>query len=156
MKPSDLVHAREQLKMLNEALQKASQYKVKLEKQLSNNKTNAERLEEVLPGKASTDQQRELLQLIIKVNQLEVEKHDLRSLELLKEHELQGKDLQIVKLKTINQLADRIIQHQKQIIDDHQMPCPPVLQMLYKQYKVDRDGLLFNSDVAVETVKVRS
>uniref|UniRef100_T1E1R7 Kinesin-like protein n=1 Tax=Cupiennius salei TaxID=6928 RepID=T1E1R7_CUPSA len=72
---------------------------------------------ESLSEKASSREQRELLSLLTRVYQLEIEKLEMQSAQLSREHELRCRDLMILRYDRQRQLCDEIITKQRILID---------------------------------------
>ncbi len=75
------------------------------------------RLEDELPKRISTAEESEVLSLLCKVHELEIEKVEMQSNALLKEHEVRRRDLLILKYDKQRSLRDDIIQRQQQLIE---------------------------------------
>ena len=58
-----------------------------------------------------------MLSLLCKVHELEIEKVEMQSNALLKEHEVKRRDLLILKYDKQRMLCDEIIQRQRQLIE---------------------------------------
>lgn len=70
-----------------------------------------------LPKRISTEEESEILALLCKVHELEIEKVEMQSNHLLKEHEVRRRDLLILKYDKQQALSNEIIQRQKQLIE---------------------------------------
>ena len=70
-----------------------------------------------LPKRISTDEEREILSLLCKVHELEIEKVEMQSEAVLKEHEVKRRDLLILKYDKQRTLCDEIIQRQRKLIE---------------------------------------
>ena len=70
-----------------------------------------------LPRRISTDEEREILSLLCKVHELEIEKVEMQSEAVLKEHEVKRRDLLILKYDKQRALTDEIIQRQRKLIE---------------------------------------
>ena len=70
-----------------------------------------------LPRRISTDEEREILSLLCKVHELEIEKVEMQSEAVLKEHEVKRRDLLILKYDKQRTLCDEIIQRQRKLIE---------------------------------------
>ena len=70
-----------------------------------------------LPKRISTEEESEVLSLLCKVHELEIEKVEMQSNTLLKEHEVRRRDLLILKYDKQRTLSDEIIERQKRLID---------------------------------------
>uniref|UniRef100_A0A8C9WCU5 Kinesin-like protein KIF19 n=1 Tax=Scleropages formosus TaxID=113540 RepID=A0A8C9WCU5_SCLFO len=98
-------------------------------------------MEELLPKRISNEEQREILALLCRVHELEVENTEIRSMVLCKENALRTKDFVIQRYDQHRSLCDEIIQQQKTIIEDYEIPVPHELEQLYTLYFNElRDG----------------
>lgn len=75
------------------------------------------RLEETLPGRIGSEEQREVLSLLCRVHELEVENTEMQSHALLREGALRHRGEAVRRLEQHRALCDEIIQGQRQIID---------------------------------------
>ena len=75
-----------------------------------------------LPRRISTDEEREILSLLCKVHELEIEKVEMQSEAVLKEHEVKRRDLLILKYDKQRTLCDEIIQRQRKLIEGESEP----------------------------------
>ncbi|XP_037093603.1 uncharacterized protein LOC119113387 [Pollicipes pollicipes] len=100
-----------------------------------------------LPEKISTDEQRELLELLLKTHELEIENMEIRSNQLIKDHELRRRDLMILRYDRQRALCDEIISRQRDFIQDIESgrspnggDMPPELQKMYSLYQQELQG----------------
>lgn len=77
----------------------------------------ARRQEELLHRRASSDEQREVLALLCKVHELEIENTEIQSHALLKDSVIRQKNLVVQRFEQHRHLCDEIIQQQRQFID---------------------------------------
>lgn len=77
----------------------------------------ARRLEELLPCRVSSEEQREVLGLLCKVHELEIENAEMQSHTLLKDNVIRQKDVVVQRFEQHRQLCHEIIQQQRQFID---------------------------------------
>lgn len=75
------------------------------------------RLEETLPGRIGSEEQREVLSLLCRVHELEVENTAMQSHALLREGALRHRREALRRLEQHRTLCDEIIQGQRQIMD---------------------------------------
>lgn len=97
---------------------------VLLERRLLELRDQARRQEELLQRRASSEQQRELLALLCKVHELEVEKTEIQSHALLKDGVIRQKNAAVQRFQRHRRLCDEIIRQQRQFIDG-EAPRPP-------------------------------
>ncbi|XP_077526332.1 kinesin family member 19A [Haemaphysalis longicornis] len=89
-----------------------------VEKEFEDAREHTYKLTENLPNVASSEEQRELLRLLTQVHKLEVEKIEMQTDQLIREHELRQRDLMIVRYDRQRLLCDEIIGKQKVLIDE--------------------------------------
>ncbi|XP_013380933.1 kinesin-like protein KIF19 isoform X2 [Lingula anatina] len=133
--PDDVKVARDELKVLREEKERTEKIKVNIERELVVAKRRAEKLEEILPSKISSEEQKEILSLLCKVHELEIENIELQSQLFLKEHEIRQKDVDFTKHLHGRTLRDEIIQRQRALLEECQMSCPKDLEELYDLYE---------------------
>lgn len=90
---------------------------VLLERRLLELRDQARRQEELLHRRVSSDQQREVLGLLCKVHELEVENTEIQSHALLKDSVIRQKSFVVQRFEQHRHLCDEIIQQQRQFID---------------------------------------
>ncbi|XP_036388276.1 kinesin-like protein KIF19 [Megalops cyprinoides] len=141
VEPQDVAAAREEIGTLLAEQRKTMAIKSDLEEKLANMKVKSSKMEELLPKRINNEEQREILTLLCKVHELEVENTEIQSAVLCKENLLRTKDFIIQRHEQHRALCDEIIQQQKSIIEDHQIPVPHELEQLYMLYFSElRDG----------------
>ncbi|KAJ8391886.1 hypothetical protein AAFF_G00085020 [Aldrovandia affinis] len=132
--PPDVTVAREEIGTLLAEQRKTMALKSDLEEKLASMKLKSSKMEELLPKWVNNEEQREVLMLLCKVHELEVENTEVRSTVLCKENLLHAKDFIIQHYEPHRALCDSIIQQQRAIIEDHQIPVPHELEQLYALY----------------------
>lgn len=88
-----------------------------LEHQFVELRDQARRLEELLPRRVSSEEQREVLGLLCKVHELEIENAEMQSHALLKDNVIRQKNFVVQRFEQYSHLCDEIIQQQRQFID---------------------------------------
>lgn len=89
-------------------------------------RTRGRRLEETLPRRIGSEEQREVLSLLCRVHELEVENTEMQSHALLRDGALRHRREAVRRLEQHRSLCDEIIQGQRQIIDGRpRAPEPP-------------------------------
>ncbi|XP_061667079.1 kinesin-like protein KIF19 isoform X3 [Syngnathoides biaculeatus] len=131
--------ARENLVALMAEQKKLHKQKVLLERRFLVLRDQARQLEELLPRRVSSDEQREVLGLLCKVHELEIENAEMQSHALLKDNVIRQKNFVVRRFEMHRHLCDELIQQQRQFIDDHSLLVPPHLQELYDMYTRERD-----------------
>ncbi|KAK1794087.1 hypothetical protein P4O66_010989 [Electrophorus voltai] len=154
--PQEVAMARENLVTLMTDQKKISKQKAGLERQLGELRERARRLEELLPRRVSSDEQREVLGLLCKVHELEIENAEMQSHALLKDNVIRQKDAVVQRFEQHRQLCHEIIRQQRRFIDDHNLLVPPHLQELYELYIRDLDERNLSRVVALDKVAIHT
>ncbi|XP_015215780.1 kinesin-like protein KIF19 isoform X3 [Lepisosteus oculatus] len=151
LEPQEVTAAREEIGMLLEEQRKTMALKSDLEEKLATGKIKSSKMEELLPKQINNEDQCEILTLLCKVHELEVENTEIQSTVLCKENLLRQKDLVIQHYDQHRTLCDEIIQQQKALIEDHQLSTPQQLEDLYTLYfseledrSIDQFLMLYN------------
>ncbi|XP_077109511.1 kinesin-like protein KIF19 [Ranitomeya variabilis] len=143
MEPSEVTVARENVHALVVDQSKLRRQKMELEKRFKEIRQRARRLEEILPKRISSEEQREVLSLLCKVHELEIENTEMQSHALLKDNMIRQKNYMVQKFEQHRCLCDEIIKQQRRIIADHNLTVPPRLEDLYELYLRElEDGTL--------------
>uniref|UniRef100_A0A8C1X8F6 Kinesin-like protein n=1 Tax=Cyprinus carpio TaxID=7962 RepID=A0A8C1X8F6_CYPCA len=109
--------ARENLVSLMAEQKKIQKQKAGLEQRLAELREKARRLEELLPRRVSSEEQREVLCLLCKVHELEIENAEMQSSALLKDNVIRQKNVVVQRFEQHRHLCHEIIQQQRQFID---------------------------------------
>uniref|UniRef100_A0A665VPW4 Kinesin-like protein n=1 Tax=Echeneis naucrates TaxID=173247 RepID=A0A665VPW4_ECHNA len=139
--------ARENLVALMAEQKRIHKQKVLLERRFLELRDHGRRLEELLPRRVSSEEQREVLGLLCKVHELEIENAEMQSHALLKDNVIRQKNFVVQRFEQHRHLCDKIIQQQRQFIDDHSLLVPPHLQELYDIYMRELDERKDNNRV---------
>ncbi|XP_024879017.1 kinesin-like protein KIF19 isoform X1 [Temnothorax curvispinosus] len=75
-------------------------------------------LEDQLPSRINSDEERELLALMLRVHELEADKMMLQTERLVKQHELRRRELMLLRYDRQRQISDEIITRQRRIMED--------------------------------------
>ncbi|XP_073416522.1 kinesin-like protein KIF19 [Dendrobates tinctorius] len=143
VEPSEVTAARENVHALVVDQSKLRRQKMELEKRFKEIRQRARRLEEILPKRISSEEQREVLSLLCKVHELEIENTEMQSHALLKDNMIRQKNYMVQKFVQHRCLCDEIIKQQRRIIADHNLTVPPCLEDLYELYLRElEDGTL--------------
>ncbi|KAG8446474.1 hypothetical protein GDO86_014073 [Hymenochirus boettgeri] len=152
MEPAEVTTAKENIQTLGEDQIKLRRQKMELEKRFKEIRLRARRLEEALPKRISSDEQREVLSLLCKVHELEIENTEMQSHALLKDNMIRQKNYMVQRFEQHRSLCDEIIRQQRRIIYDHNLTVPHRLEDLYELYfREVEDGVL--DKVAVMALK---
>ncbi|KAM8947058.1 kinesin-like protein KIF19 isoform 2-T2 [Pelodytes ibericus] len=134
MEPPEVTVARENIHSLVGDQSKLHRQKLDLEKRFKDIRHRARRLEEVLPKRISSEEQREVLSLLCKVHELEIENTEMQSHALLKDNMIRQKNYMVQRFEQHRCLCHEIIKQQRQIINDHNLGVPHRLEDLYELY----------------------
>lgn len=93
-----------------------------LEQRCRELRARGRRLEETLPRRIGSEEQREVLSLLCRVHELEVENTEMQSHALLRDGALRHRREAVRRLEQHRSLCDEIIQGQRQIIDGRSAP----------------------------------
>ena len=115
--PEEVIFAREEISTLIAEEKRTSDLKADLQEKLQQTRKEVETLEELLPKKISSEENREILGLLCKIHELEITNAELQSNSLLRENLLQQKDLEISKFESRQRLCYEIIQMQRTVIN---------------------------------------
>ncbi|XP_040033032.2 kinesin-like protein KIF19 [Gasterosteus aculeatus] len=147
--------ARENLVTLMAEQKKIHKQKALLERRFLELRDRARRLEELLPRRVSSEEQREVLCLLCKVHELEIENTEMQSNALLKDNVIRHKNFVVQRFEQHRHLCDEIIQQQRQFIVDHSLLVPPHLQELYEMYMRELDERKLDRAMALDKVTTR-
>uniref|UniRef100_A0A665VPV9 Kinesin-like protein n=1 Tax=Echeneis naucrates TaxID=173247 RepID=A0A665VPV9_ECHNA len=147
--------ARENLVALMAEQKRIHKQKVLLERRFLELRDHGRRLEELLPRRVSSEEQREVLGLLCKVHELEIENAEMQSHALLKDNVIRQKNFVVQRFEQHRHLCDKIIQQQRQFIDDHSLLVPPHLQELYDIYMRELDERKLDRAMALDKVTTR-
>ncbi|XP_066242891.1 kinesin-like protein KIF19 isoform X1 [Saccopteryx leptura] len=135
LEPPEVSSARESIATLVNEQKKLHKQKLALEQRCRELSTRGRRLEETLPGRTGSEEQREVLSLLRRVHELEVENAEMQSHALLREGALRHRREAVRRLEQHRTLCDEIIQGQRQILEaDYNLAVPQHLEELYEVY----------------------
>lgn len=101
-------------------------------------------LEDELPERISSDEERELLSLLCRVHELEADKVSLQADRLARQAELRRRDLQLLRAERQRRLCEDIISTQRKLIEDGKVELPEELRELYSLYQQEIHASTFN------------
>ncbi|XP_036691214.1 kinesin-like protein KIF19 isoform X4 [Balaenoptera musculus] len=134
LEPPEVASARESIAALMGEQKKLRKHKLTLEQRCRELRARGRRLEETLPRRIGSEEQREVLSLLCRVHELEVENTEMQSHALLRDGALRHRREALRRLEQHRSLCDEIIQGQRQIIDDYNLAVPQHLEELYEVY----------------------
>ncbi|XP_071106113.1 kinesin-like protein KIF19 [Haliotis cracherodii] len=147
IQPDEVRVARDELKVLHDEKHKTERVRSTVRRELETAKHKMKKLEEIIPQRIGDDDQQEILQLLCKVHELEIENLEVKSACLLRDFTIKKKDMIITRFRHHRNLCDEIIKQQRQLITDHKVPCPKELEDLYHLYTVEKeDKVLYGDD----------
>ncbi|EFB24034.1 hypothetical protein PANDA_020527, partial [Ailuropoda melanoleuca] len=125
--PHEVALAREEVNMLLAEQQKTSALKAGLEQRLANAKRKASQLEKLLPAHVMSEDQREVLRLLCRVHELEVENTELQADNLRQRHLLCQKDFVIQRFHQHRRLCEQLVQDLCRLIQGGGVAVPEAL-----------------------------
>ncbi|XP_047564840.1 kinesin-like protein KIF19 isoform X2 [Lutra lutra] len=134
LEPPEVASARESIAALVGEQKKLRKQKLALEQRCRELRLRGRRLEETLPRRIGSEEQREVLSLLCRVHELEVENTEMQSHALLRDGALRHRREAVRRLEQHRSLCDEIIQGQRQIIEDYNLAVPQHLEELYEVY----------------------
>nr|XP_044603389.1 LOW QUALITY PROTEIN: kinesin-like protein KIF19 [Equus asinus] len=134
MDPHEVALAREEVNMLLAEQRKTAALKAGLEQRLADAKKKASQMEKLLPQQVVSEDQREVLRLLCRAHELEVENTELQAHGLRSKNLLCQKDLVIRCYHQHRLLCEHIIQDQRQLLQDGGIPEPEPLAQRYRLY----------------------
>ncbi|XP_055993914.1 kinesin-like protein KIF19 [Sorex fumeus] len=134
LEPPEVAAARESIATLVGEQKKLRKQKLALEQRCRELRARGRRLEETLPRRIGSEEQREVLSLLCRVHELELENTEMQSHALLRDGALRHRRDAVRHLERHRSLCDHIIQGQRQVIDDYNLAVPRRLQQLYEVY----------------------
>ncbi|XP_052900960.1 kinesin-like protein KIF19 [Anopheles moucheti] len=104
-------------------------------------------LEDELPERISSDEERELLSLLCRVHELEADKVSLQAERMARQAELRRRDLQLLRAERQRRLCEDIISTQRRIIEEGKVEMPDDLRELYALYQQEIHANTYNSGI---------
>ncbi|XP_053426016.1 kinesin-like protein KIF19 isoform X3 [Nycticebus coucang] len=132
--PPEVATAQESIAALVGEQKSLRKQKLALEQRCRELRVRGRRLEETLPRCIGSEEQREVLSLLCRVHELEVENTEMQSHALLRNGALRHRHEAVRRLEQHRSLCDEIIQGQRQVIDDYNLAVPQHLEELYEAY----------------------
>uniref|UniRef100_A0A8C6DQ80 Kinesin-like protein n=1 Tax=Moschus moschiferus TaxID=68415 RepID=A0A8C6DQ80_MOSMO len=132
--PAEVVSARKSIATLITQQKKLRKQKLALERRCRELRAQRRRLEETLPQRVSSKQQREALGLLCRVHELELRNAEMQPHALLHTSALRHCREVRRQLEQRRCLCEKIIRAQRQLIQDSNLAVPQHLKELYKAY----------------------
>ncbi|XP_053412589.1 kinesin-like protein KIF19 [Nycticebus coucang] len=140
--PHEVALAREEINLLLAEQQKTAVLKAELEQRLASAKQKASQMEKLLPEQVTSEAQREVLQLLCRAHELEVENTALQAHSLCRESLLCQKDFVLQRYRQHQRLCEQVIEGQRQLIQGDGIPVPEALAQRYHLYSRELNRLL--------------
>ncbi|KAM8943849.1 kinesin-like protein KIF19 isoform 1-T1 [Lycaon pictus] len=134
LEPPEVASARESIAALVGEQKKLRKQKLALEQRCRELRARGRRLEETLPRRIGSEEQRQVLSLLCRVHELEVENTEMQSHALLRDGAHRHRREAVRRLEQHRSLCEEIIQGQRQVIDDYNLAVPQHLEELYEVY----------------------
>ncbi|DAA15164.1 TPA: kinesin family member 18A-like [Bos taurus] len=131
-------------------------YLVGLEQRLANAKKKASQMEELLPTQVIIEDHREVLRLLCRARELELENMGLQANSLCRRNLLCQKDFVIQRCQQHRRLCEQIIREQQQLIQDSGLEVPEALEQLYRLYSRELGGGTLNRLLLLHAVMASS
>ncbi|XP_070596332.1 kinesin-like protein KIF19 [Erythrolamprus reginae] len=154
--PQEMAAAREHIAILLGEQDKHHKQKAELERRFWEIRQRGQRLEEALPWCISSEEQREVLSLLCKVHELEVENTAIQSSTLLKDNFIRHQERAVRRFERYRSLCHRIIQEQRQIIHESHLVVPSHLEELYQVYLHELEEGALDRMAAMNQAAVRA
>ncbi|XP_010577029.1 PREDICTED: kinesin-like protein KIF19 [Haliaeetus leucocephalus] len=138
--PPDVAVAHENIAALLEEQGRLQQRKAELAWRFRQSQQHAQRLEEALRCRSSSEEQQEVLALLCHLHQLELDLAETRSHTLLEGGLRHPPAAATRRFNRHRVLCARIIQQQQQLIADHRLSVPRSLEELYQTYLQELTG----------------
>ncbi|XP_048344667.1 kinesin-like protein KIF19 [Sphaerodactylus townsendi] len=154
--PQEVALAREHITTLLGEQDKLHKQKAELERKFWEVRQRGHRLEEALPWRISSEEQREVLSLLCKVHELEVENTAMQSGALLKDNLIRHQERTVRRFERHRNLCHRIIHEQRQIIHESQLSVPFHLEEMYQAYLCELEEGSLDRVAAIDRAAARA
>ncbi|XP_054351614.1 kinesin-like protein KIF19 [Pongo pygmaeus] len=131
--PHEVALAKEEVNLLLAEQWKTAALKARLEQRLVHAKRKASQMERLLPRRVTSEDQREVLRLLCRAHELEVENTELQADNLCRKNLLCQKDFVIQRYHQHRLLCQQLIQEQRRLIQDSGLL---VLEPLEKRFRL--------------------
>lgn len=120
--PQVVREVQEEVVTIQRNARKNKKLRKRLLKRLKENEDVTQRLREELPKRITNEDYREFLQLEYRIKGLELENMELEESNLLRDLMVKQKDLEIKKLELRLEISNRIINDQRSVLAEHNLP----------------------------------
>ncbi|XP_053681672.1 kinesin-like protein KIF19 [Sabethes cyaneus] len=142
---SALRSAWNELSAIEKEVKRYNEIRVSTEHDLEECRKRGVTLEDELPERISSDEERELLSLLCRVHELEADKVSLQAERLARQAELRRRDLQLLRAERQRRLCEDIISTQRRIIEEGKVELPEDLRELYALYQQEIHASTYSS-----------
>ncbi|XP_037913609.1 kinesin-like protein KIF19 isoform X2 [Hermetia illucens] len=142
-----LKNAWEELAAIEKETKRFREIRERTEQELEMCRQKGVQLEDELPERISSDEERELLALLCRVHELEADKVSLQAERLARQAELRRRDLQLLRAERQRRLCEDIISSQRRLIEESQIELPDELKELYGLYQQEIHASTVNSTI---------
>uniref|UniRef100_A0A182YH28 Kinesin motor domain-containing protein n=1 Tax=Anopheles stephensi TaxID=30069 RepID=A0A182YH28_ANOST len=142
---SALRSAWSELASIEKEVKRYRQIRTTTEHELEECRKKGVTLEDELPERISSDEERELLSLLCRVHELEADKVSLQAERMARQAELRRRDLQLLRAERQRRLCEDIISTQRRIIEEGKVEMPEDLRELYALYQQEIHASTYNS-----------
>ncbi|PVD37655.1 hypothetical protein C0Q70_00253 [Pomacea canaliculata] len=144
--PEEIQTARDELKVLHDEKHKTQRIIATVQKELEVAQSKTRKLAEMIPMRVNGADQQEIMFLLCRVHQLEIENLESQSLSLYRDFQIKKKDMVLSRQRHYRNLSDEIIKRQKGLLDDQDVLHPKDLEEMYKLYSQERDERMQNGE----------
>uniref|UniRef100_A0A8D8F912 Kinesin-like protein KIF19 n=3 Tax=Culex pipiens TaxID=7175 RepID=A0A8D8F912_CULPI len=142
---SALRSAWNELSAIEKEVKRYREIRINTENDLEDCRKKGVSLEDQLPERISSDEERELLSLLCRVHELEADKVSLQAERLARQAELRRRDLQLLRAERQRRLCEDIISTQRRIIEEGKVELPEDLRELYALYQQEIHASTYTS-----------
>ncbi|XP_055550536.1 kinesin-like protein KIF19 [Wyeomyia smithii] len=142
---SALRSAWNELSAIEKEVKRFNEIRASTEHELEECRKKGVALEDELPERISSDEERELLSLLCRVHELEADKVSLQAERLARQAELRRRDLQLLRAERQRRLCEDIISTQRRIIEEGRVELPDDLRELYALYQQEIHASTYSS-----------
>ncbi|XP_053393592.1 kinesin-like protein KIF19 [Mercenaria mercenaria] len=147
----DVRQAKEELKVLHDEKHRTEKIRATVKKELDMARAKTRKLEEMIPHRVNSEDQKEVLRLLCKVHELEIQNTEVQSSCILRDFQIKKKDMVISRFRQHQHLSDQIIRKQKRLIEDNKLFVSKELEELIEMYRLERNLQREDSDISVSS-----
>ncbi|KAL4240456.1 Kinesin-like protein kif19 [Mactra antiquata] len=145
----DVRQAKEELKVLHDEKYRTEKIRATVKKELEMARSKTKKLEEMIPHRVSSEDQKDVLRLLCRVHELEIRNTEVQSSCIIRDFQIKKKDMVISRFRQHQSLCDQIIRKQKHLIDDNGLFVSKELEELIEMYKMERNLQREDSDISI-------